>query len=154
VVKGNVVAVGDAAGLLDPLSGEGIFGAIWSGRQAAIRVEAYLSGAADSLEGYQTDIERDLALDLDASRELHALFHLAPRVWATLVRRSPRAFNLVCALITGEMTYHGIKRRSRVLRYGIEYGARAAWKVPGIPSRPPWLASGPDSAAEAELHAA
>ncbi|HET8626673.1 MAG TPA: geranylgeranyl reductase family protein, partial [Thermomicrobiales bacterium] len=52
LADGNVALVGDAAGLLDPFSGEGIYAAIWSGRAAARHLTAYLAGAAPDLGGY------------------------------------------------------------------------------------------------------
>ena len=41
-IKNNVLLVGDAAGLIDAMTGEGIFFAIESGRQAALTITDYL----------------------------------------------------------------------------------------------------------------
>jgi flavin-dependent dehydrogenase len=123
LVAGNILAVGDAAGLLDPMSGEGIYAAIWSGRAAARRLALYVSGAERSLDGYRRDIEGEIEPDLETARQLHALFHLAPHIWARFVRRSPRAWRLICGLATGDATYAGIKRRSAVLATAIELAA-------------------------------
>ena len=47
VVAGGAALVGDAAGLVDPLSGEGIYAAITSGIAVAPAIEDYLAGRAD-----------------------------------------------------------------------------------------------------------
>lgn len=41
-IKNNVLLVGDAAGLIDAMTGEGIFFAIESGKQAALAIADYL----------------------------------------------------------------------------------------------------------------
>lgn len=122
----NVLLVGDAAGLLDPLTGEGIYAAIWSGRAAARRITSYLSGTEDCPDGYRDDIEAEVAPELRTARQLHRLFHLSPAAWAQFVRRSPRAWRLICALLDGEASYGDITRRSPLLATGIQAGAHVA----------------------------
>ena len=58
LMDGNLLLVGDAGGLLDPLTGEGIYAAIWSGRAAARHLAAYVSGEVTDLEGYRLEVER------------------------------------------------------------------------------------------------
>src|SRR2546423_537934 len=58
LADGNVALVGDAAGLLDPFTGEGIYAAIWSGRAAAEHLAAYLGGRAADLAGYGREVAR------------------------------------------------------------------------------------------------
>ncbi|MGH2444291.1 MAG: geranylgeranyl reductase family protein [Chloroflexota bacterium] len=125
VVDGNVAVVGDAAGLLDPLTGEGIYGAIWSGRAAAAAIAPFCAGDTANLHVYQDAIDRELAEDLLTGGQLHLLFHVSPAAWARFVRTSPSAWRLVCALLTGGITYSGIKRRSRLVGAGIDVGSSA-----------------------------
>ncbi|HLJ69468.1 MAG TPA: NAD(P)/FAD-dependent oxidoreductase [Chloroflexota bacterium] len=122
---GNVLLVGDAAGLLDPLTGEGIYAAFRSGETAARHLAAALDGDSNGLAGYEAEIRRDLIPELWAGTQLHALFQLFPPAWAAFVGHSGRAWRLVCALLTGEISYAGIKDRSWLLRAGID-GAAAA----------------------------
>jgi flavin-dependent dehydrogenase len=122
------------------MSGEGIYAAIWSGRAAARRLAAFLSGREKSLDGYRLDIEREIEPDLITARQLHAIFHLAPHLWARFVRRSPRAWRLICGLATGEATYVGIKRRSPLVALAIDIAAgvveRASSDRPALAPRP------------------
>jgi geranylgeranyl reductase family protein len=131
--RGNVAAIGDAAGLLDPLSGEGIYAALWSGTRIAEHCARVADGVAPDLEPFTADVDREIGRDLRTSRELHALFHLGPAAWAVLVERSDRAWRLLCGLLTGDATYAAIKDRSTVLEAGIEWSARLAQRRTLVP---------------------
>ena len=83
---GQVLLVGDAAGLVNPMQGEGISQAMTSGRAAA---EAILGGPADAAESYRSR----LAVE-------HLPYHrIAAAVHAGLVGR-PRATAAVARLLT------------------------------------------------------
>ncbi len=85
LVDGNLLLVGDAAGLIDLLTGEGIYSAIWSGRAAAKHLALYLSGEAPDLEGYRREIERELLPELQIAYQLWSLLHLAPALSAEIL---------------------------------------------------------------------
>src|SRR3990172_7662583 len=78
IARGPVAVVGDAAGLVDPLSGEGIHMAFMSGRLAPKTALRMLAGEADDLSAYQRAVERRLQPELSVSRKLQELFHFAP----------------------------------------------------------------------------
>lgn len=126
---GNVLVVGDAAGFVDVLTGEGIFAAIRSGQLAAQRLTAFLQGDMADLTGYQDDVEREIGRDLTISGQLHDIFHLAPPLAALLVRRSSRMWRLVCGLLTGNVSYGSLKQHSAALTCTIEMGSAAARAV-------------------------
>jgi geranylgeranyl reductase family protein len=96
--SGRILLVGDAAGLVDPLSGDGIYEAWVSARLAA---EAILSG---DLNGY----ERALAATLDhhaaaswaAKRALDR--HPTACFWAA---RAPGVFKVVAGLLAGDVRH-------------------------------------------------
>lgn len=115
VADGNAVLVGDAAGLVDPLTGEGIYSAICSGQIAARHIAAYVEGHVSNLKGYADGLARELLPDLDVSCQLHDLYHLYPPAWAALIRRSPYAWGLVCRLMRGDQTFAGAKAKYRAL---------------------------------------
>jgi hypothetical protein len=109
-VAGNVLLVGDAAGLVDPITDEGIHSAIWSGRAAARHLAAYVAGEAPDLSGYLREVERDLVPDLGVSRQFHDLFHLSPALFMWTERHTSLIWGLVCRLLRGEQTYSGVMR--------------------------------------------
>ncbi len=105
IANGRVALVGDAAGLIDPLSGEGIHMAFRSGRLAAEHCLRVLSGEAQSLSGYQRDVETDLQPELTVSGHLHEAFNCGPPAFMTLLRKSDRVWRYMCHVISGNMTY-------------------------------------------------
>ncbi len=120
LARGRVALAGDAAGLLDPLSGEGIYGAIFSGKAAAEAASALLGGQTASLSRYADRIEHELMPDLDASRRFQDVFYLVPGVYVSLLERSDRIWNLLARLIRGEQTYVGFKRKLGPLGWPID----------------------------------
>ena len=62
----RVLLVGDAAGLVDPLTGEGIYHAIVSGQTAALAINSELKGGGAALEIFQREL-REVAFDLEVS---------------------------------------------------------------------------------------
>jgi len=111
LVWGNVLLTGDAAGLLDPLTGEGIHAAICSGRAAASHLAAYLDGAAPDLQGYARELAAELLPDLHVAARLHASIDRAPGAFFAGVRYVPRAWDLMCRILRGDQTYIGVVRR-------------------------------------------
>ena len=110
LVDGNLLLVGDAAGLIDPVTAEGIHSAFWSGQAAARNLAAYVAGEAPDLDGYRRDVERDLVPDLAVSRQFHDLFHLSPALYVWAERHTSLIWGLLCRIMRGEQTYSGAMR--------------------------------------------
>lgn len=74
LARGRALVVGDAAGLVDPLSGDGIYEALLSAGLAADSVLDLLAGRATTLEPYEgrvrTALARNLATSWAAKRAL------------------------------------------------------------------------------------
>lgn len=109
----NVLLAGDAAGLLDPLTGEGIHAAIWSGRAAARHLEALLDGRIPDLRPYAREVEATLGADLAIAGWLQCVIDRFPRAFLALVEREPTAWHLICEILRGDETYAGYARRFR-----------------------------------------
>jgi geranylgeranyl reductase family protein len=109
------LAVGDAAGLVDPITGEGIYYAIHSARLA---VESLLANPANPGEAYRGLLNRDIIDDLEFGSTLaHRVFNgsfLAGSVTSRMVqftRRSPCFRSVMQDLFDGTQPYTGLKRR-------------------------------------------
>jgi flavin-dependent dehydrogenase len=126
IARGPVAVVGDAAGLVDPLAGEGIYAAFLSGRLAARAALRFLAGEADDLLPYQRAVDRRLQPELIASRKLQELFHFAPPPYVAVMRRSEKFWHLFCHLIRGEMTYLSFLRMIGPLRLAVDFFAATA----------------------------
>lgn len=132
IVRGRVMLVGDAAGLVDPLSGEGIYAAIASGRIAARHALAAVGGRVTSLRGYGREIDRTLGQELLASARLQDVFNLMPQVYVALLRRSDVLWALLCRIIRGDGDYATFKRRLPPLSLLIDALSLAVHRIPAL----------------------
>jgi geranylgeranyl reductase family protein len=125
ITRGPVALVGDAAGLVDPLTGQGIHMAFLSGRLAADGVLSFLAGEAKDLSPYQRAVDRRIQPELTAARKLQELFHFAPPPYVELMRHSDRFWRFFCQLMRGERTYLDLLRIIGPLRLAVDFFA--AW---------------------------
>lgn len=128
IARGGVAVVGDAAGLVDPLSGEGIHMAFASGRLAADEALRVLSGEAADMSGYEAAVDRELQTELTVSRRLQEIFTLAPPPYLAMMRRSDLFWRFFCHLIRGELTYLDFVRMIGPLRLAMDFLAGVAEK--------------------------
>jgi flavin-dependent dehydrogenase len=96
VAKGRVALLGDAAGLVDPLSGDGIYEAFLS---AKLSTEALLAG---DLESYDAELRRHLSSQLSAAWGAKVALDRFPRLTYAVVR-TPFLWNAVVSLIGGDV---------------------------------------------------
>ncbi|HEY1497045.1 MAG TPA: NAD(P)/FAD-dependent oxidoreductase [Candidatus Solibacter sp.] len=111
------MAVGDAAGLVDPITGEGLYYAIRSADLAAQSLLADAGQEENALQ-YRRLLRRDFAADLEfgsrlAKRVFMGRFMLGtvPQRMVEFTRRSPRFANVMQDLFAGKQPYLGLKRR-------------------------------------------
>ncbi|HZR90803.1 MAG TPA: geranylgeranyl reductase family protein [Gaiellaceae bacterium] len=124
--RGRALLVGDAAGLVDPLSGDGMYEAFVSSRLAADAVLDLLAGRVDRLDGYTERLAGALALGAAASWGAKAAFDRYPRLTFAL-GRIPFAWSAVEHMLRGEISHPGDEQGpSRWALKLIEALARAA----------------------------
>jgi geranylgeranyl reductase family protein len=110
------MAVGDAAGLVDPITGEGLYYAI---RSADLAARALLSEAGEfAANHYRRLLRRDFTGDLEFGSRLakriflgRFLFGTVPARMVQFTRRSPRFSAIMRDLFAGKQPYLGLKRR-------------------------------------------
>jgi geranylgeranyl diphosphate/geranylgeranyl-bacteriochlorophyllide a reductase len=110
------MAVGDAAGLVDPITGEGLYYAI---RSADLASQALLSEAGEPAETryrrlLHSDFTRDLELGSRLSKRIFLGRFLLGTVWDRTVqfsRYSTRFAKIVEDLLTGKQPYATLKHR-------------------------------------------
>lgn len=99
--RGNVVLVGDAAGVADGLFAEGIAYALQTGSIAADEIGRYLDRGAPDLAGYTRRVQATLLRDLRAWSALGSVIYRFPGPAMRLLRRSGRGQRLAAATIAG-----------------------------------------------------
>ncbi len=109
LVRGNAAVIGDAAGLVDPFSGDGMYEAFLSAKLVA---EAVLAG---DLPSYAAAVERSITPLTRAGWGAKRAFDRFPRTTFALARM-PFTWRAVEKLLRGELSHPGAAR-------GVEKGA-------------------------------
>jgi geranylgeranyl reductase family protein len=105
--RGQVLVAGDAAGLLEPWTREGISFALRSGRLAGL-------AAAGALPSYEEAVEAELGAEVAAGRRALAAFTNHPGVVHSVMRHLPMMWPLFVELVSGRTTMAEQLRRRRV----------------------------------------
>jgi geranylgeranyl reductase family protein len=129
--RGRVLVAGDAAGLLDPWTREGISFALRSGTmagRAAAQASAAASDAAVSaaMRAYAEEISATLAPEMSAGRLFMRAFTRHPRGFYVAVILLPKAWDFVVRTISGDTSFAGITkwRLARMLLVALGSGTR------------------------------
>ncbi|NMB12868.1 MAG: geranylgeranyl reductase family protein [Firmicutes bacterium] len=104
----RLLLVGDAAGLADPLSGEGIAHALHSGLVAADSVLASLDSGDFSMHSYQTAIEQEINSNLRVAKQLSNAFYTLPKVFFHLFLTSQEILAWYFQLVQGDRDYQDV----------------------------------------------
>jgi len=104
-----VLLVGDAAGLVDPLSGDGIYEALVSARIAAETALDLLEGRDRSLDDYGPKLDAALGRALSASWRAKLALERFPRLIFG-VARLPLVWGFTSAFLRGDLAHPGDAR--------------------------------------------
>jgi flavin-dependent dehydrogenase len=123
---GRALLVGDAAGLVDPLSGDGMYEAFVSSRLAAETIGEVLEGRTTGVESYNDGLSKALSLSVAASWGAKIAFDRYP--WLTFnLGRLPIAWGAVERMLRGDLSDPGAERGpGRYALKAIERLARSA----------------------------
>jgi flavin-dependent dehydrogenase len=107
--NGRIIVAGDAAGLTDPLTGEGIYYAIRSGTLAAKCCHDFLAGLSDSMASYSEMVNEELMTELIEANRIKYLFNTVPGRIHRFVRDKDRAWRAFGKILRGERSYLDVK---------------------------------------------
>ena len=125
LARGTAAVIGDAAGLVDPFSGDGMYEAFLSAQLVSEAALDVLAGRADGLEPYEQAVARRIAPLTSAGWGAKRAFERFPRTTYALARL-PITFRALEKLLRGELATPGAAR-------GLERGAiRAIYAVSRI----------------------
>jgi geranylgeranyl reductase family protein len=125
LARGRVLLAGDAAGLVDPVTAEGISNALLSGQLAA---QAVLEGGLDARRvgaRYQTLMEDQILSELRAARWLSLPLYHWPRLRYWVFRRSGQALaEFMADVVMGQRSYRGAMRRPSSFLKALGWGGK------------------------------
>jgi geranylgeranyl reductase family protein len=102
--RGRTALVGDAAGLVDPVSGDGIYEAFLSAKLAAEAAVDILAGRSDDFRSYAGELQRTLALSAAASWRAKLALERFPRLSFALLQ-APQAWRALEQLMRADATH-------------------------------------------------
>jgi geranylgeranyl reductase family protein len=111
IQKGSCLLLGDAAGLVDPFTGEGIYCAVRSAQIAAPVLAEALRGNGRSLHLYQERIDRELMPELESARFVREIFNLRPAYFHRKLATNDRWWNAMARILRGERTFLDVKKK-------------------------------------------
>jgi flavin-dependent dehydrogenase len=120
LARGTAAVVGDAAGLVDPFSGDGMYEAFLSARLVTEAVLELLQGRAATLEPYARAVEQRITPLTAAGWGAKAAFERFPRTTFALARL-PVTFHVVEKLLQGELGHPGAARGLEKRAIGLIY---------------------------------
>jgi geranylgeranyl reductase family protein len=113
LARGRTAVIGDAAGLVDPFSGDGMYEAFLSSQLVAEAALDVLAGRAETLEPYEAAVERRITPLTRAGWGAKRAFERFPRTTYALARL-PVTFRALEQLLRGELSHpaaaHGAEK--------------------------------------------
>ncbi len=103
VARGRVLLAGDAAGFVDPFTGEGIYYALASGRMAGEMVGDM--PAAILARSYESRIEKKLGRDLRYALFFSRIMHSHPGIFLRTLAREEKVLERYLEVGAGRMSY-------------------------------------------------
>jgi geranylgeranyl reductase family protein len=112
LARGRVLLAGDAAGLVDPVTAEGITHAILSGQLAAAALTEGRLDAVRVAPLYQTLLEKNILGELRAARFLARVLYRHPRIRDGLFKlNGQRLCEFVASVVMGQNRYRDAMKR-------------------------------------------
>jgi geranylgeranyl reductase family protein len=121
----NALLAGEAAGIVDPLTGEGIRPAIFTGIKAAEAIVNALQGDSNALENYTNTIQNEWGSELVLAQRLAGLFYQFPKIAYKLGVKRPAAAQVMGKVLVGELGYRDITEQAmKKLKSGLIPGMK------------------------------
>ncbi|MFN7003369.1 MAG: NAD(P)/FAD-dependent oxidoreductase [Roseinatronobacter sp.] len=117
--RGSVLLVGDAAGLVDPITGEGIAWAMKSGQYAGEAAVEVLCSGKPAMDAYMRRL-RYIHTEMAAARRIRALIYATPvrHYFPRAVERNPSMTRSYLKLLAGDIDY-------------ADLGHKVLWRIAG-----------------------
>lgn len=109
--RGRAILLGDAAGLADPLTGEGIYNAILSAQVSATVIEKALINGQSVLDDYNDTIAATIIPEMKEALMFSKVLSRLPVKLFRVLKQDNRVWTACCRLLRGEIDYSTIRKR-------------------------------------------
>jgi len=113
LTAGRALLVGDAAHLVDPLFGEGIYYAVLSGQLGAKSIKDHLDGQTPDLSTYADRVAAQIYPEFRVAGRIAWVLYTFPRVFHRIVRRRPDIIQLFYDVLKGVETYQSFYAKAK-----------------------------------------
>ncbi len=103
---------GEAAGIVDPFTAEGIRPSLFTGMCAAEAAHAWLGGQRNALEQYSARVAAEHGADMKWASRVAKAFYAVPRLAYTMGVTRPTATRTMGRLLTGEIKWREVAPRA------------------------------------------
>lgn len=104
----KAIVAGEAAGVLDPLTGEGIRPSIWTGIKASEAINQSLQGNPNAISQYTEIVKQEWGNDMILAQRLAGLFYQFPQIAYKVGVKRPSAAQIMGQILCGELRYSDI----------------------------------------------
>jgi geranylgeranyl reductase family protein len=113
ILAKTALLVGDAAGLVDFWTGEGIFYAIKSSEIAAKHIKRFLDGQQASLDSYEIAVNQEIMPEIKTSYQFSKIFNYLSPLAFKIIRKYDYPWDVFCRIMRGDRTFLEVKKRFR-----------------------------------------
>ena len=107
----RALVVGEAGGIVDPLIGEGIRPAIFTGMKAAAAIAAALDGDSSALSNYSEVVKAEWGSNLAKAQTVAGMFFKFPKIAYKLGVKRPAAGQMMGKILCGELSYSDVAEK-------------------------------------------
>ncbi|MEX5214054.1 MAG: NAD(P)/FAD-dependent oxidoreductase [Nitrospiraceae bacterium] len=130
LVNGRTMLIGDAAHLVDPLFGEGIYYAVKSGQLAARSAVEFVRGLSQDLEGYRRVVYREIYPEFQVASRMASILYSFPRLCYRLAHRYQEVVQLYYRVLQGQESYRTfLELAKRSVKVSLSNRFRNAFRV-------------------------
>ncbi len=101
----NALLAGEAAQIIDPLSGEGIRPSIFTAVKAAEAIDLSLAGDPNALENYSHILSEEWGADMKWAARISGVFYKLPKVSYRVGVKQPAASKVMSKILCGQLSY-------------------------------------------------
>ena len=112
----RVLSVGDAAGLGDAFTGEGIHNALLSSIIAADSISNAFSDFNFNFSDYREKINNDIYANIKNSMLISKIFFSSPYFYYKLIKSNDNLFNLCAKILRGEKKYSDVVNKLKLIK--------------------------------------